>query len=68
MTPVLASSQQSGTALPGRSGLSSLSDDGTLVTFTNLTNEGTGSDHYQIYLKTRSVCRPAVERRHDRQL
>jgi hypothetical protein len=50
-TPALASSQQNATALPGRSGLSSLSDDGNLVTFTNRTSEDTGSDHHQIYLK-----------------
>ena len=51
MAPVLASSQQNRTPPAGRSGPSSISNDGTLVKFTNLTNEGTGSDNYQTYLK-----------------
>ena len=50
-TPTLVSSDKNGNALPGRSGLSSLSDDGNLVTFTNLTGDGTSSSFYQVYLK-----------------
>jgi autotransporter passenger strand-loop-strand repeat protein len=49
--PVLVSSDNSGTPLTGRAGLSSISGDGNLVTFTELTNEGTGNDTYTAYLK-----------------
>jgi serralysin len=52
---VLVSSDKNGQALPGRSGLSSVSDDGNLVTFTNLTGEGTFSPFYQVYLKDMST-------------
>jgi len=51
---VLVSSDKNGNALPGRSGLSSVSDDGNLVTFTNLTGDGT-SPFYQVYLKNVST-------------
>jgi Tol biopolymer transport system component len=47
---VLASSQQDETALPGRSGLSSISGDGSLVTFTNLTTTN-GIGFCRVYLK-----------------
>jgi Tol biopolymer transport system component len=50
-TPTLVSSDKNGNALPGRSGLSSISGDGSLVTFTNLTGDGTSSPFYQVYLK-----------------
>jgi serralysin len=50
-TPTLVSSDKNGNALPGRSGLSSVSADGNLVTFTNLTGDGTASPFYQVYLK-----------------
>ena len=51
---VLVSSDKTGNALPGRSGLSSVSADGNLVTFTNLTGEGS-SPSFQVYLKNLST-------------
>ena len=54
-TPTLVSTDKNGNALPGRSGLSSISGDGSLVTFTNLTGEDVGSPSYQVYLKNLST-------------
>ena len=50
-TPTLVSTDKNGNVLPGRSGLSSISGDGSLVTFTDLTGEDVGSPSYQVYLK-----------------